>query len=169
MESRAADARAGFQRIHRDAGGYLILTPTPVKLQLDDSPLSADSPIAIDPPPKSTEFINIRRPSHPMPSRLVVSLRHTQLTSYALAVAASMRLSVLVSTTRLPLTNIPYVTCPSSASNDEHARPDTSKIYPVTTQLNHTLFETITSLDHGRFPASARMILALRTHLISAV
>jgi hypothetical protein len=102
MESRAADARAGFQRILTDAGGYLVLTLTLVKLQLDDSPLSADSPIAIEPPPQSTEFINIPRPSHSMPSRLVVSLHPTQLTSYVLAVAASMYLSVLVSTTRLP-------------------------------------------------------------------
>jgi hypothetical protein len=42
MESRAADARAGFQRILRDAGSYIVLTPTPVKLQLDDFPLSAN-------------------------------------------------------------------------------------------------------------------------------
>jgi hypothetical protein len=97
--------------------------------------------------------------------RLVISLHPTQLTSYVFAVAASMHLSVLASTTRLPLTNIPYVTRPSSASNDEH----TSKLYPVTTQFNHNLFEIIASLNHGRFPASPRTILALRTHLISAV
>src|ERR1700709_2317483 len=33
-----------IQRIHRDAGGYIVLTPTPVELQLDDSHSSADSP-----------------------------------------------------------------------------------------------------------------------------
>jgi hypothetical protein len=43
MESHAADACAGFQHILRDTGSYLILTPTPVKLQLDDFPLAADS------------------------------------------------------------------------------------------------------------------------------
>jgi hypothetical protein len=59
---------------NRDAGGYLVLTPTPVTLQLDDSPLSADSPITIEPPPQSAEIISIPHPSHPMPSRLVVSL-----------------------------------------------------------------------------------------------
>jgi hypothetical protein len=100
MESCAADARPGFRHIHRDAGGYLILTLTPVKLQLDDPALSANSPIATDPPSQSTEFINIPRPSHPMPSRLVVSLHPIQLTSYALAVAALMRLSVLQTETQ---------------------------------------------------------------------
>ncbi|KAG1857448.1 glycosyltransferase family 2 protein [Suillus subluteus] len=33
-------------------------------------------------------------------------------------------------------------------ASEEHARLDTSKIYPVTTQLNHTLSEIIASLDH---------------------
>ncbi|KAJ8586209.1 hypothetical protein M405DRAFT_367583 [Rhizopogon salebrosus TDB-379] len=80
-------------------------------LQLDDSPSFTDSPIAIDPPLQSTEFVNISRPSHPMPSRLVISLHPTQLTSYALAVVASMLLSVLVSITRLALTNIPCILC----------------------------------------------------------
>jgi hypothetical protein len=61
MESRAADAHAGFQRILRDAGGYLILTPTPAKLQLDDSPLSADSSITIESPPQSDAT------EHPVP------------------------------------------------------------------------------------------------------
>ncbi|KAJ8594586.1 hypothetical protein M405DRAFT_858022 [Rhizopogon salebrosus TDB-379] len=70
--------------------------PTPQlwirKPELDDSRLSADSPIAIEPPPRSTEFINI---PHPSSSRLVVPLHPTQLTSYAFGVAASMDLSVL--------------------------------------------------------------------------
>jgi chitin synthase len=35
-------------------------------------------------------------------------------------------------------------------SSDEHARLDSSKIYPVTTQLNHTLSEIIASLDRTR-------------------
>src|ERR1700709_923839 len=95
---------------NRDAGGYLALTPTPIKLQLDDSPLSVDSPITIEPPPQLAELIDIPRPSHPMPSSLVVSLYPTHLTLYALAM-----LSVLASTTRLLLINVPYVTRPSSA------------------------------------------------------
>ena len=95
---------------NRDAGGYLALTPTPIKLQLDDSPLSVDSPITIEPPPQLAELIDIPRPSHPMPSSLVVSLYPTHLTLYALTM-----LSVLASTTRLLLINVPYVTRPSSA------------------------------------------------------
>jgi hypothetical protein len=100
---------------NRDAGGYLVLTPTPVKLQLDDSHLSADSPITIEPPPRSTEFINI---PHPSPSRLVISLHPTQLTSYAFGVAASMDLSVLVSTTQLFFSR--------AAAHSRHALPMTA-------------------------------------------
>ncbi|KAJ8584222.1 hypothetical protein M405DRAFT_827143 [Rhizopogon salebrosus TDB-379] len=53
IESRAADARAGFQRILRDAGGHLVLTPIPAQLQQEHSPFSANPSITVEPPPRS--------------------------------------------------------------------------------------------------------------------
>ncbi|KAG1840242.1 hypothetical protein F4604DRAFT_1833168 [Suillus subluteus] len=53
IESRAADARAGFQRILRDAGGHLVLTPIPNQIQHDHSPYSANPSITVEPPPRS--------------------------------------------------------------------------------------------------------------------
>ncbi|OJA20385.1 hypothetical protein AZE42_06678 [Rhizopogon vesiculosus] len=53
IESRAADARAGFQRTLRDAGGHLVLTPIPAQLQHEHSPFSANPSITVEPPPRS--------------------------------------------------------------------------------------------------------------------
>jgi chitin synthase len=44
-------------------------------------------------------------------------------------------------------------------SNDEHARHDKSKIYPVITQLNHTLSEIIASLDRTHLLTISRIRL----------
>ncbi|KAG1741251.1 hypothetical protein EDB19DRAFT_1828078 [Suillus lakei] len=52
IESRAADARTGFQRILRDAGGHLVLTPIPNQIQHDHSPYSANPSITVEPPPR---------------------------------------------------------------------------------------------------------------------
>ncbi|KAG2336813.1 hypothetical protein BDR05DRAFT_970872 [Suillus weaverae] len=53
IESRAADARANFQRILRDAGGHLVLTPIPNQIQHDHGPYSANPSITVEPPPRS--------------------------------------------------------------------------------------------------------------------
>jgi hypothetical protein len=53
IESRAADARTGFQRILRDAGGHLVLTPIPNQIQHDHGPYSANPSISVEPPPRS--------------------------------------------------------------------------------------------------------------------
>ncbi|KAG0698950.1 hypothetical protein DFH29DRAFT_71141 [Suillus ampliporus] len=54
IESRAADARAGFQRILRDAGGHLVLTPIPNQIQQEPihTPYSANPSITVEPPPR---------------------------------------------------------------------------------------------------------------------
>ncbi|KAG2134077.1 hypothetical protein DEU56DRAFT_950207 [Suillus clintonianus] len=52
IESSATDARAGFQRILRDAGGHLVLTPIPNQIQHDHSPYSANPSITVEPPPR---------------------------------------------------------------------------------------------------------------------
>ena len=53
IESRAADARAGFHRTLRDAGGHLVLTPIPTQLHQEYSPYSANPSITVEPPPRS--------------------------------------------------------------------------------------------------------------------
>lgn len=53
IESRAADARAGFQRILRDAGGHLVLTPIPNQIHHDHSPYSANPSITVEPPSRT--------------------------------------------------------------------------------------------------------------------
>ncbi|KAG2127246.1 hypothetical protein DEU56DRAFT_958827 [Suillus clintonianus] len=78
IESRAADARAGFQRILRDAGGHLVLTPIPNQIQHDHSPYSANPSITVEPPP---------RPLPPPPSTRGVRPRSGSFddTSYLIA------------------------------------------------------------------------------------
>jgi hypothetical protein len=49
----APDARAGFQRILRDPGGHLVLTPIPAQLQQEHSPFSANSSVTVEHSPRS--------------------------------------------------------------------------------------------------------------------
>jgi hypothetical protein len=50
VESRVADACAGFQRILRDTGGHLVLTPVPAQLQQEHTPFSTNPTITVEPP-----------------------------------------------------------------------------------------------------------------------
>ena len=74
-----------------------------------------------------------------------------------------------------PLRSPTPITTPdgsASSASEEYARLDASKIYTMTTQLNHTLSEISPlsiALAYGRFHAYAPMILAHQTRLTSAM
>src|ERR1700710_1201940 len=50
VESRAADACAGFQRTLRDTGGRPVLNPIPPTLQQEPAPFPANPTITVEPP-----------------------------------------------------------------------------------------------------------------------